>query len=150
MKPVHVDVRIDAPAPRVWEVCSDIEHAADAIPDIERIEFLNELRQGVGMRWRETRRMSGREVTEVLEIVEWNAPHSYVVAARHHGHEFRATVRVVPVNAGARLEYDFHATPVTILGRVAGAVLGPLSRGTLRRALHGESAAIKRRCEDAR
>ena len=74
MKPVHVDVRIDAPAPRVWEVCSDIEHAADTIPDIERIEFLNELRQGVGMRWREPRRMSGREVTEVLEIVEWNAP----------------------------------------------------------------------------
>jgi carbon monoxide dehydrogenase subunit G len=150
MKPVQVSVSIDASAQRVWEVCSYIEHAADAIPDIVRIEFIGAVRQGVGMRWRETRRRSGREVTKVLEIAEWNEPEAYVALARHHGHEFRATVCVVPEGAGARLEYDFRATPVTFLGRVAGALLGPLSRGTLVRALHGELAAIKRRCEDAR
>jgi carbon monoxide dehydrogenase subunit G len=147
MKSVAVGVRIDAPARRVWEVCSDIAHAADTIPDITKIEFLGESRQGVGTRWRETRLMSGREVTEVLEIAEWHPPESYVVVARHHGHEFRAVVRVASDGTWARLEYDFGARPLTFVGRVAGALLGPLTRGSLVRALTAELAAIKRRCE---
>ena len=150
MKPVLVTIDIGAPADRVWEVCTDIAHAHETIPAITRIEILGEIQHGLGLRWRETRMMFGKEATEELEIIEWRPPREYVVGANHHGHAYRAVVRVVPSGAGSRLEYEFSAAPLGFAARVLGWIMGPLTKGMLVKALNEEVQAIKTRCEETR
>ncbi|NBP52637.1 MAG: SRPBCC family protein, partial [Actinobacteria bacterium] len=63
MKPIVLDVEIAASPALVWGVASDVRNAADAVPAIRSIEILDGPAEGLGMRWRETRIMFGREAT---------------------------------------------------------------------------------------
>ena len=66
---VHVD--IDAPKNAVWHAISDIENAATNIDGIQKIEVLERPAAGlVGLKWKETRKMFGKEATETMWITE--------------------------------------------------------------------------------
>jgi carbon monoxide dehydrogenase subunit G len=149
MKPVTAFVRIAAPQQLVWERITDIEHAAERIPAIRRIEILSPQRHGLGVRWRETRVMFGKEATEVMEITGWRPPREYVTSAQSHGSDYRCTLRVEPSGDGCVLSFDFTATPLTIMARVIGTVMGPLMRKAVAKALQGDLDAIKASCEAA-
>ena len=71
MKTLTCSVEVNAPAARVWDLITDIEHAHEFIPGIKAIEILGDKKSGLGLRWRETRVMFGKEATETLEITEW-------------------------------------------------------------------------------
>ena len=64
---ITVQQKINAPRERVWDIITDIEHAADNIAGIESVEVLDKPEQGiVGLKWRETRKFAGK--TEILAI----------------------------------------------------------------------------------
>ena len=52
---------IDAPLELVFATVSSPERYAEAVPTISNTEFLSDLRQGVGTRFRSTRRMGGKQ-----------------------------------------------------------------------------------------
>ena len=147
MTSVTVSVAIAAPQQAVWERITDIEHAHERIPAIKRIEILSPQRHGLGLRWRETRIMFGKEATEVMEITEWRPPHEYVTSAQSHGSDYRCTLRVEPTAEGSTLSFHFTATPLTLMARVMGMLMGPLMRGAIAKALQGDLNAIKASCE---
>ena len=62
---------IDAPVDRVFSTVADINQFSKAIPHIVKVEFLSELKSGVGIRFRETRSMKGKEVSNDLEVTEF-------------------------------------------------------------------------------
>ena len=64
---------IDAPVERVFEVISDISNFSKAVPAIVRAEILSEVKSGKGTRFREFRRMGGKEVSAELEVTEFVA-----------------------------------------------------------------------------
>jgi len=82
---VTVERRIAAPAGRVWEALTDIEGSPRVISGVERVEVLSEGPFGVGTRWRETRRMFGKEATEEMYVTACEPPDRYVVAADSRG-----------------------------------------------------------------
>ncbi|MEX2317324.1 MAG: SRPBCC family protein [Pirellulales bacterium] len=88
--------RITAPVETVFEVASDLEHAAETIRGIERIELLTPPPVGIGTRWRETRRMMGREATETLELTAFDRPHRYTVGCHSCGAYMETTFRFTP------------------------------------------------------
>ena len=147
MTSVTVSVAIAAPQQAVWERITDIEHAHERIPAIKRIDILSPQRHGLGLRWRETRIMFGKEATEVMEITEWRPPHEYVTSAQSHGSDYRCTLRVEPTAEGSTLSFHFTATPLTLMARVMGMLMGPLMRGAIAKALQGDLNAIKASCE---
>ena len=147
MTSVTVSVAIAAPQQAVWERITDIERAHERIPAIKRIEILSPQRHGLGLRWRETRIMFGKEATEVMEITEWRPPHEYVTSAQSHGSDYRCTLRVEPTAEGSTLSFHFTATPLTLAARVMGMLMGPLMRGAIAKALQGDLNAIKAACE---
>jgi hypothetical protein len=153
MTPMECNVEIAARPGTVWSVVSEIEHAARRIPAIRSIEILPGPRTGKGLRWRETRIMFGREATEVMEIVEWRAPVSrdgggmYVATATNHGTAYRSEVRAEPFGSGARLTFTFEATGLTFFARVMSAIMMPLMRGMVAKALLADLAALKAHCE---
>jgi carbon monoxide dehydrogenase subunit G len=144
-----VSVAIAASQAAVWECITDIERAHERIPAIKRIEILSPQRHGLGLRWRETRVMFGKEATEVMEITQWRPPHEYVTSAQGHGSDYRCTLRVEPTASGSTLSFHFSATPLTLMAKIMGTLMAPLMRGAITKALQGDLNAIKASCESA-
>lgn len=61
-------------AERAFEALTDIDNAPKWIPGIIAVERVGDVRQGVGMRWRETRKMRNKEATEELEVTHYHPP----------------------------------------------------------------------------
>ena len=59
---------------RAFQAFMDVEGGAQWVPGIVRVERVGDVRQGVGMRWRETRLMRGKEATEELEVTHFHPP----------------------------------------------------------------------------
>ena len=59
---------------RVFQALTDLEGAARWMPGIAHVERVGDVREGVGSRWRETRMMRGKEVTEELEVTHYHPP----------------------------------------------------------------------------
>ena len=147
MKPVVVDIVVQAPPEAVWRIVSDIEHGQAMIPAITSIEILGDRSQGLGTRWRETRVMFGREATETLEITEWRPPREYVVSAESHGCRYRSVIRVRPQGPGTVIEFEFGGEPYTFMSRAMAFVMGGLMRGSIEKMLRADLAAMKDFCE---
>lgn len=60
----------EAPPARVWEALTDIDSWHEWMPNLVRIEKLTEGPLREGSRWREVRKMFGREAAEVFEVRE--------------------------------------------------------------------------------
>ncbi len=61
---ISVTRHVNAPADTVWQVLTDLDNAADTLSGVIRIERLAGEGYAVGTKWRETRKMMGKEATE--------------------------------------------------------------------------------------
>lgn len=151
MKPVSVDVLIDAPPPVVWSLVTDIEGAAATISAIETVEVLERPEHGMrGLRWRETRKMYGKRATETMWITGVNEGSSYETEARSHGSIYRTRVAVSEDPGGAQLRMRFSAEPTTFATRIVSLLLGPLIARSVRSALLKDLRDIKAAAESTR
>lgn len=98
---VTVERRIAAPASRVWEALTDIEGAPRVINGIERVEMLTEAPFGTGTRWRETRRIFGKEATEEMWVTASEPPKRYVVESDSRGVHYTSEFTLTPEEGDA-------------------------------------------------
>lgn len=137
---------VNAPREKVFELSNDLERAGEWMPNLVRIEPLPGSPRGRGARWRETRRMFGRESTEEFEVTTFEPPSR----AEMHVDGAKGTTG----RGEFRFRYDYEAagpgaTLVTLSGSVTGmgclgAVLGVFFSGMLRKAIAKDLAAMKR------
>ncbi len=71
MSRIIVTRTISAPIDLVFSTVADIHRLSQALPHIVKVEFLSEIRSGVGTRFRETRLMNGKEARTELEVIEF-------------------------------------------------------------------------------
>lgn len=146
---MEVSTQIDAPPARVYEVITDLPSAPDRIKAIKTLEVLTEGEFGVGTRFRETRVMFGKEATEEMEIIDLVPGERYTTEAESCGCRYESVMSVVPDGAGSRLTMTFDATPLTFVGKVMSAVMWPLLKGTMRKAIRADLADLKEAAEAA-
>ncbi len=126
---IEVSREIQASAQRVWAVITDIAGAPTVLRGVSRIELLTDGPYDVGTRWRETRRMMGREETQEMAVAECNAPVQTRVIATDGGVNYSSTLRVEQLDdARCRLSMSFGAEhpDASPFARVLWRVLGPL------------------------
>ncbi|MFB7278620.1 SRPBCC family protein [Streptomyces hydrogenans] len=82
---VVVERRVAASPGRVWESITDLPDMPRVLSGVQKVEVLTEGGFGVGTRWRETRRMLGKEATEEMTVTECEPPDRYVTVADSHG-----------------------------------------------------------------
>ncbi|MET9378437.1 SRPBCC family protein [Streptomyces sp. NPDC002992] len=112
MKSVVVERRIAASPGPVWEALTDLRDMERVLSGVERVEVLTEGVFGVGTRWRETRRMMGKEATEEMTVTEAEPPDRYVTVADSHGMHYVSEIALRPDGAGATtVRMTFSATP---------------------------------------
>ncbi|MEU6931262.1 SRPBCC family protein [Streptomyces sp. NPDC046385] len=113
---VVVERRVAASPGRVWESITDLRDMPRMLSGVEKVEVLTPGGFGVGTRWRETRRMMGKEATEEMTVTACEPPDRYVTVADSHGMHYVSEITLLPegpaVSAGATtLRMTFSARP---------------------------------------
>lgn len=82
---VLVERRIAAGQGLVWEALTDLRGMERVLSGVTKVDVLTDGAFGVGTRWRETRRMFGKEATEEMWVTACDPSERYVVEAESHG-----------------------------------------------------------------
>ena len=139
-------VRIRGTQQQVFDAISDLEHAADRIQGIQKIEVLTGGPMAKGTRWRETRMMFKKECTEEMEITEFDPPHGYRVGAQGCGCLYDTRFSVTPDGDETIVEMSFQATPTTFMGKLM-LPLGKLMQGTMKKMINQDLNDLKTHIE---
>ncbi|MBK8498856.1 MAG: SRPBCC family protein [Flavobacteriales bacterium] len=92
---VEADVTIKGSKAAVWAVMTDIANAAQILSGVEKIEIVERPATGlVGLRWRETRKLFGKEATVEKWITEAKENEFYKTRAEDSGFVFITTNRI--------------------------------------------------------
>lgn len=132
---------INAPVEAVFEAVANISKFTEAVPQIMRVDFLTESRGGVATRFRETRKMRGREVSTVLEVTEYVKNRRVRLVSDAGGTVWDSLFTVAPVGDGesTRLDLVMEARPYRLMARV----FVPLMRGVVAKAVAEDMDAVK-------
>ena len=83
---VVVDIEIAKLREDIWSAITDIENCARMISAIIDLEILNQPEEGiVGLKWKETRLMFGKQASETMWITESVENEYYCTRAESHG-----------------------------------------------------------------
>lgn len=146
---VTVELRIAAPVERVWEAMTDIEGSPGVIAGIERVEVLSEGPFGVGTRWRETRRIFGKEATEELYVTAAEATWRYVVESDSRGVHYVSEFTLTSDQDGAttvQLVLDAETEKKSLggaMGKFLGGIGSKAVANTVSKDLEDVAAAVE-------
>lgn len=127
MQSVTVRQPCSAPVDLVWRIAIDLEHASDAIPGIMRTELLTDGPFGVGTRWRETRKMYGKEASEEMTITAVEPGRSYTAEAESNGMHYTTTWQFLPSDGGTEIVMTFGGEATNMLMTVLSKLTGWMS-----------------------
>src|SRR5215207_2009443 len=116
MAKVKVSTDVKAPVERVFGLFTDIEHAAERVSAIKKIEVMSTGPFNLGYRWTETREVMGRLDDATMEITSFERNRTYTVT--HHkggvlgtGVRIDATFTFEPVPEGTTVSIEFEVHP---------------------------------------
>lgn len=138
---------INAPIGLVFSTIADISNFSTAVPHIQEVEFLSEVRTGVGARFRETRLMGGRKASTVLEVTEYVADERVRFVSDQGGTiwDTTFTVEAAGDGRGTRLGLVMEAKPYRLVSRL----ITPLMKGVVAKAIATDLDAVKAYAEAA-
>jgi carbon monoxide dehydrogenase subunit G len=143
MASITVTRVIEAPADVVFRTVADIGHFSQAVPHIVKVEFLSELKSGVGTRFRETRLMNGREASTELEVTEHVENDHVRIVSDAGGAIWDTVFTVSPSGKGTELTMVMDARPQTLAARLAVPLMLRMVKGAVAR----DMDAVKTFCE---
>ena len=135
--------RIEAPLPMVFETVSNAQRFSDAVPQVVSIEFLTDRRTGAGTRFRETREMGSRKVSNELHVTEYSENEYVRMSSEAGGAIWDSLFEVRRDGDATILALVMEATPQSFLARITT----PLMRGMIQRAIEKDMDAVKAYCE---
>lgn len=107
---IELSQRVEAPPAKVWAVLTDLDRAQHTLSGVTRIERLSGDGYAVGTRWRETRKLLGKEATEEMWVTEVDPERRTVVKARSGGTDYTTVFTLQPDGAGTQLSMIFSGT----------------------------------------
>lgn len=148
---VHLERSVQAPVERVWEVLTDVAHADRTLSGVQRVEVVTDGPYRVGTRWRETRRMFGKEATEEMQVTAAQAPTRTVIETDSSGVHYVTEFTLTPSSADATvLAMSFSAVQERAgllhkaLWRLAGRIGAKATERVMARDLHDIAARAER------
>ena len=146
MTTVTVTSGIAAPVERVFEVFTDIEHSAEHVSGIKKLEILTSGGFRLGTRWREVREVLGRQVSEEMRITAFERNRTYTVTNDAHGTRADTLFSFEPSNGGTKVTIEFELEPQSFAARLLSP-LGWALAGKIREAITQDIADLKRAAE---
>jgi hypothetical protein len=110
---------VDAPPSLVFSLFTDFARVPERVTAIMRLELLTPGPIGVGTRFRESRRLSGRDAIEEMEVTAFEPGRRYDLRSRSGGTEHRSSYRFLPEGPGTRVEVDVEREPLSLAAKLA-------------------------------
>jgi uncharacterized protein YndB with AHSA1/START domain len=134
---------INAPVEVVFKTVSDINQFSKAVPHIVKVEFLSDVKSGVGTRFRETRLMKGKEAATELEVAEFVANDRIRLVADSHGTVWDSLFVVKPENGQTSLTLTMDAKTDKLIPKIINFMIG----GMIKKGVEQDMDAVKAFCE---
>jgi uncharacterized protein YndB with AHSA1/START domain len=146
MTTITVATQVAAPVEQVFEMFTDLEHAADHVTNIQKIELLTAGRFELGTRWLETRDVLGQGKSAEMEVTAFDRNRTYTITQHRMGARIDTVFTFEPFENGTkvRIEVDLesHGLPPGLLAPLGWAVAGKV-----RDLISGDLADLKRNTE---
>ncbi|MFD1812920.1 SRPBCC family protein [Rhodococcus gannanensis] len=150
-KEIRLDRHVAASPDQVWAVLTDLDSAEQTLSGVTRVERVAGDGYEVGTRWRETRKMFGKEATEEMWVAEVDAPHRTVVKAHSSGTDYTTAFTVTGAGSGTDLTMVFSAEvgSPSFVTKLLMAVFGGIGTKATRKAMATDLDDIAARAEAA-
>jgi len=143
MSEITVTKSIDAPVEKVFNTVADIRNFSQAVPEVVHVEYLSDIKTGVGTRFRETRSIKGREAKTELEVTEYVENKKVRIVSDTNGTIWDSVFTVKPVGEFTELKLEMEARAYKLLPRL----MNPVIKGVIKKALINDMEAVKAFCE---
>ena len=143
MAQISISRRINAPADLVFQTVADIHNFSKAVPHIVSAEILSDVKSGVGTRFRETRRIDGKEATTELEVTEFVENDRVRIVSDTRGTIWDTVFTVRSADGQTDLNMTMDAKAHKLLPKL----MNPLIMKMIRKAIEGDMDAVKAYCE---
>ena len=107
MSTVTVVNHIAAPVEEVFGVFTDLEHGAERVSNIQKIEVLTVGGFKLGTRWLETRENLGQSDSAEMEVTAFERNRAYTITHHKVGTRIDATFTFDPIDDGTRIQTEF-------------------------------------------
>jgi carbon monoxide dehydrogenase subunit G len=140
-----IDQTIAAAPDRVFKVLTDFDRWQDWMPNVVKLERLNEKPMGPGFQWRETRKFFGRAAVETFEVRLYEPIHAFAVVcdgtkgSLGQG-QFDIRYDLIPKGGLTHVAVMAEVSGLSFWGGLGFRIFG----GTFRRALEGDVSAMRR------
>lgn len=134
---------IAAPLDVVFKAVSDIQQFSKAVPHIVNVEFLSPVHSGVGTKFRETRRMRGKDQVTELEVTEFKENDCVRFVADSHGTVWDTVFTVEPDRDYTLLTMTMDARTRKLIPKIMNRLIGPM----IKKAVEQDMDAVKKFCE---
>lgn len=143
MSTITRTVSIVAPVEDVFGTVARIDSFSKAVPAIKDVEFLSDVHEGVGTRFKETREMNGRTGSTVLEVTEYEENEKVRIVSDAGGTVWDTVFTTRPASGGTELTMVMEARPHTLLARITT----PMVKGMVVKGIAADLEAVKQYCE---
>ena len=146
---VQVQREILAEPAAGWRVMSDLVRTPAVLTDVVRIERLEGEGYDVGVSWRETRRVLGKETSEDKRVTTVRPPFSTSVTSESRGTRYVTVLHCEPSDLGTVLRMEFSGESVnpTWGQRIAWALFRKVEMKAAREGLERDVADYVRTVE---
>ena len=128
MTTITVATVVAAPVEQVFDLFTDIEHGAERVANIQKIEMLTVGGLRLGSRWLETRAMLGHKDTVEMEVTAFDQNRTYTITHHKAGARIDAVFTFDPVGGQTSVQIEFilksHGLPPGALAPVRWAMAG--------------------------
>ncbi len=143
-----VDIEISKPKGVIWAAITDIENCSDMISSIIDIEVLNLPTDTiVGLKWKETRKMFGKEATETMWITDFVENEYYCTRAESHGSVYITKMLLKEVGGNTILTMSFTAEAQSIFVKIISAIMSLFIKNSMKKELFKDLVDIKKHVE---
>ena len=141
---VSTSIEISKPKEDVWKVITDIENAQGRISSIIAIEVLEKPEAGfVGFKWKETRKMFGKEATEIMWVTDSVENEYYSTRAESHGSIYVSRLSLAESAGITTLTMSFSGEAQSLVARILSALMGVIIKSSMEKELQKDLVDIK-------
>lgn len=134
---------INAPIETVFSAISDPTQFSKAVPHILNIEFLSDVKSGVGTKFRETRMMGKKEATTELEITECVENEHIRIVTESNGTLWDTVMSVKESGEQTQLNMAMDARTSGFFSNI----MVKMIKGMIQKALEKDMDCLKEYCE---
>ncbi len=145
---VSTSIEILKPKENVWKAITDIEDSAKMISSIIAIDVLEKPQVGfLGFKWQETRKMFGKEATEIMWVTDSLENEYYSTRAESHGSVYISRLSLVDSGANTILTMSFSGEASSLIAKIISTLMSFIIKGSIEKELQKDLVDIKQYVE---